>query len=382
MRRNQIVREAVLGATIALLGSFSFAAGQQAPQVLDDKTAAQVYKNIRVLTDVPADQITPSMHLIKASVGLDCEDCHIDGNFPADAKPTKIIARQMMQMVIDLNKSSFLGQPKVTCYTCHRGSPTPATIPLLPVIETAKPEKVALPSVDQILARYTEALGGEQAIRKVTTRLITGTQYIPTGPGGVVPMPAAIERDSKAPNLAVNIYRTPGYTIADGFDGSTAWTENAQGRVVDAGRIDERRARRAADFYEPLNLKNEYAELNVTGIERVDDRDAYVIVARPDGDLPERLYFDVQTGLLLRKWSSLQTPTGNCPFQVSYSDYRDTGSGVKFPFVIRMNPAGPRLELGTTATILITKVQDNVAIDDGKFAKPPSPAVSQKTSAQ
>ena len=69
------------------------------------------------------------------------------------------------------------------------------------------------------------------------------------------------------------------------------------------------RAVRGADFYEPLDLKKEYAQLDVRGVERVNDRDAYVVVARPQGDLTERLYFDTQTGLLVRKWTVVPTPT-------------------------------------------------------------------------
>ena len=232
----------------------SIAYAQQPPQTLDGKTAGQVFKNIKVLTDAPADQLAQSMHVIKASVGLDCEDCHVEGDFPADAKQPKIIARQMMQMVLDLNKNSFKGQPEITCYTCHRGSLEPVGVPILPIAESPNEAKLALPPVDQILAKYVEALGGEAAIRKVSSRVVTGTQYIPTGPGGVVPMPAAIERDLKAPNLSVNIYHTPTYTISDGFDGSIQWSQNAQGRVTDSGRIDQQRARRAGDFSQQCTL--------------------------------------------------------------------------------------------------------------------------------
>jgi photosynthetic reaction center cytochrome c subunit len=196
----------MISAAIGLaISPASFAAAQQLPQALDGKTAGQVFKNIKVLTDAPADQLAQSMHVIKASVGLDCEECHVEGDFPADAKQPKIIARQMMQMVLDLNKNSFKGQPEITCYTCHRGSPDPVGVAMLPIAQAPKEAKVALPSVDQILAKYVEALGGEGALRRLSSRVITGTQYIPTGPGGVVPMPAAIERDLKAPNLSMNV---------------------------------------------------------------------------------------------------------------------------------------------------------------------------------
>ena len=84
-----------------------------------------------------------------------------------------------------------------------------------------------------------------------------------------------------------------------------------------------------------------------------------MVVGVPQGDAAEWLYFDTQSGLLLRKQTVLPTPVGNSPFQMDFEDYRDTGSGVKFPFVIHMNPANPRTELAPNATLRVTKVEDN-----------------------
>jgi hypothetical protein len=134
--------------------------------------------------------------------------------------------------------------------------------------------------------------------------------------------------------------------------------------------IDQPRVRRDADFYFPLDLGQQYATMDVQGIERVNDRDAYLVVGTPQGEVPERLYFDTQTGLLLRKETALPTPIGRSPFQVNYGDYRDSGNGVKFPYVITMYPASSRTVLYTTATIRVTKVEENVKIDDSKFARP------------
>ena len=93
--------------------------------------------------------------------------------------------------------------------------------------------------------------------------MITGTQYIPTGPGGTTPMPAMVERYQKAPNVNVTIYRTPTYAIAQGFDGTTAWAQDQAGRVERRVTLDIWRAKRTADFYEPLSLKQEYAQMKV-----------------------------------------------------------------------------------------------------------------------
>ena len=60
------------------------------------KTASQQFKNIQVLKDVPADQLIPAMQFITASLGVDCEYCHVEHAFDKDDKKPKVMARKMM----------------------------------------------------------------------------------------------------------------------------------------------------------------------------------------------------------------------------------------------------------------------------------------------
>ena len=351
---------------IAFIGSL------QAQSPLEGRTAEQAYKNIQVLKGTPATELILGMHFIRNALGVDCDYCH-EADRTTDVKKPKQTARQMMSMMLEINRTMFQGRQVVTCYTCHRGSPHPIGVMPLP-LEEPKPEIIpaSLPSADQLLANYVRALGGEQAIRKIATRVITATQFIPTGPGGTIPVPAQAQLYQKAPNLILNVYSTPTYVISDGFDGTTKWAQDASGRVTDAIKIDQVRAKRNADFYESINLKQEYSKLTVTGIERVEDRDAYVVVGEVPDDKPERLYFDRDTGLLVRKLTALSSPVGDNPFQVDYQDYRDAGNGVKVPFLIRVVPATPRTEFGVVAMIRVQKVEENVPIDNSRFRKPQS----------
>jgi photosynthetic reaction center cytochrome c subunit len=371
-----------LMSNIAIVAGLVFAAGLVAHAQegnAQGKTAEQVYKNIKVLNGTPADQLIESMHLIRGALGVDCEFCHEDPDRAADTKKPKETARKMITMMMDINKNNFNGRQEVTCYTCHRGSTDPVGTLILPAPEQPEDQEARanLPSADQILAKYVEALGGEQAIRKVTSRVITGTQFVPSGPGGAIPVPAAVERDEKSPNLVVSIYKTPTYTLSNGFDGSKAWAQDARGRVNEPGNTEQMRAKRDSDFYLSLDLKQNYTQMRVVRTETVNGHEAYLVVARPQGDSPERLYFDVHSGLLLRKLTVLPTPLGNSPYQVDYDDYRDTGSGVKFPFLITMNPATPESIPSTTATLRVTKVEDNAQVDAAKFNKPESKATGR-----
>jgi hypothetical protein len=367
---NRMLR--VLGVVVSLLLASASAISAQ-----DDRPAEQVYANIKVMKGVPASQIAQGMHLIEAALGVDCTHCHVEMHFDRDV-PMKEKARAMYTMMVQINRANFNGEQVVTCYTCHKGKAIPDTIPAVPAPPLA-PEggaaKAVLPTVDQVVAKYIAALGGEQALRKVTSRVITGSLDIPTGPGGSVLVPATLVRTMKEPNLFVDVYKTDKFTISNGFDGTAAWARGQLGNVNSPapGGVDAERARRAAAFYEPLTLKQQYPAMAVEGIERINGHDAYVVTGTPAMNTPERLYFDSQTGLLLRKWTYVVAVSGKSPYQVDFDDYRDTGSGVKVPFTVRISPAGQRTVLQTTSTLRIVKVQDNVPVDAAVFVKPEPP---------
>src|SRR5262249_37216935 len=158
---------------------------------------------------------------------------------------------------------------------CHKGHAIPENVPSLPAPAIAPETTIALPTVDQILAKYTAALGGEAAMRKVTTRVITATQDLPTGPGGTVPTPMTLQRSLKAPNLVLDVYSSDKVTTSSGFDGHVQWAKSQNGVVtaLDPAGIDNERAQRAAAFYEPLTLARQYAAMTVEGTARINNRE-------------------------------------------------------------------------------------------------------------
>jgi photosynthetic reaction center cytochrome c subunit len=339
-----------------------------------EKTAEQAYKNIQVLQGLPASQVVPTMRVFAAALGVRCGFCHVDSDQSSDMKPEKVTARKMVAMMIEINKANFNARQQVTCFTCHNGHNDPQNMAAnLPAAEMEEGPRPTLPSADDVLSKYVTAIGGEQAIRKVTSRMITATLAVPTGVvGDRVTLPAQMERYEKAPNLVVSAIHTDKFSMANGFDGTTAWAQDTKGKVTDIANPYQTRAQRTSDFYEDLDLKQEYTRLVVRGIQKINGRDAYVAIGTPMGDQQERLYFDTQTGLLLRKVTIMPTIAGNLPAQVDYDDYRDTGSGVKIPFTVHMVPISLGESIGTETTIRVQKVQDNVAVDNGKFAKPAS----------
>ena len=357
-------------AALALAISCLAAAQQQPPR--PGAPAEEVFKNIKVLKGVPNEQINSGMRVIARDLGVTCEYCHDEMDRAKDELKPKETARTMITMVREINKNNFEGKTEVTCVTCHNGHPIPANVPTLPPFSVAyigpgdEVKPPTLPTADQVLTKYVQELGGEQNLRKVNSMVITGMRqnYAP-GHSAALP-PVSMEQYSKAPNLAVTITRAANGATSNGFDGTAAWTQNAQGRVNQLAGPAANRAKRDADFYPALNMKQTYQSLTVTAIEKIGDREAYVVAAVPQNENPESFYFDTQSGLLLRHQFTATTVFGDIPYATDYENYRDAGNGVKVPFTIHIvGPARP-----DCANITIDKVQLNASIDNGKFAKP------------
>src|SRR5579859_3211990 len=155
----------------------------QSPQLRVDtagKTAVQAYKNITILKDIPADQLLPSMQFISASLGVECEFCHVERAFEKDDKKEKQTAREMLTMMFAINKENFQGRREVTCNSCHHGSAQVAAVPAIPeephTLAQAlgksgeNPQSAAAkPSADQVIDKYLQAIGGADALAKVNT---------------------------------------------------------------------------------------------------------------------------------------------------------------------------------------------------------------------
>jgi photosynthetic reaction center cytochrome c subunit len=362
-------------------------AEQPGSAITKGMTAGEFYKNIQVLKDIPAPQLMPAMQFMTGSLGVGCEFCHVKDAFDKDEKEMKKTARKMIQMTMAINLENFDGRRELTCNSCHHGAQQPAAIPGFPEEEpgfgpgaagsqSAQSAKTAagtgpgapgpaLPTADQLLAKYVQAMGGAAAIQKVKSRVEKGTTT--TAAGGRF----AVEVFAKAPDKRLSVMHTPNGDNITIVNGQTGW-QGAMGRPphalfgqeLDLARLD-------ADFYLLLHAKQVFNQLRPGRPEKVGDREAYLLLALRQNQTPVRFYFDEQTGLLVRKVRYFGTPLGLNPIQVDFADYRVV-DGVKVPFRWTLS----RLP-GTRLTVQMDRIQQNVLIEDAKFAKPPAPAVAR-----
>jgi outer membrane lipoprotein-sorting protein len=342
-----------------------------------DKPVETVRKNIQVLKGMPDSQLLPVMHLMRTSLGVRCDFCHIaeNGKYNLDDKKAKATARQMIQMTFAINKANFNGETEVTCNTCHRGSTRPVAVPAIGqaafenTIKSEPAPRVAetRPSVDDVFNKYVQAVGGKGAVEKIQTRVSEVSLQRPklVNPSG---KPSTIQIFQKAPNKLLLVVTGPdGSVVSQGYNGTAGWikTPTAQREMSPAelAQIKEQ-----ADLYRELTLKDQYSNLRVGNKQKVNDRDAYVVVGtNTSTNKRERLYFDAETGLLLRRVVSTQTVLGQDPVQTDYSDYRDV-NGVKLPFMIEISALDSD---HSNQKRTVSQVKQNVPVDDAKF-EPPS----------
>jgi hypothetical protein len=329
------------------------------------KTAAQQFKNIEVLKDIPAEQLIPAMQFISASLGVECEYCHVHGAFEKDDKKPKLLARKMITMMMAINKDNFEGHREVTCYSCHRGTTDPIATPVIraedtpPMEEPEESAKAALPSAEQLLDKYLAAVGGAPALQKITSRVAKGSASFA---GQKVP----VDVYAKAPDKRLSVMHLKDGDSVTAFDGQQGWL-SLPSRTHMMSAAENAAASIDADFYFPLDVKTRYKKFRVEPGEKIDGHETYLVIGRNEGQPPLRLYLDTQTGLLARLVRYAETPLGRNPTQIDYADYRET-DGVKIPY--RWTLARP----GNRFTIQVEQMQQNVPVDDGKFVVPAAPA--------
>ena len=330
--------------------------------------AEAVYKNIRVLKGVPADQLIPTMRFISASLGVNCNYCHVRDHLDKDDKKPKQIARDMMRMMWAIDKNSFAGTREVTCYSCHRGSPRPEAVPVIrseagseahaQTAADSSTERLPVSSLtaDELIDHYIQAVGGAVAIGQITSREETGTATL-NGQS------IRFEIFSRNPDEQVVVHHLSAGDNITVFNGREGWS-SAPGRpLLEMQAADLDAAQMDADIQFPLHIKRLFDDLRVEYPEKIGDREVYVVSGLREGQPPVELYFDEQSGLLVRLVRYAQSPLGRVPTQVDFDDYRNV-EGVETPF--RWTVAQP----GESSVMQMEHIQQNVSIDEDRFAKP------------
>ncbi|HVN09076.1 MAG TPA: hypothetical protein VMV61_08900 [Patescibacteria group bacterium] len=216
-----------------------------------------------------------------------------------------------------------------------------------------------LPPADEVLARYVVALGGENALRKINSRIMKGTFEI-----SAQQISGTAELDMQAPDSFFSEV-----SLSDGsqhilvFDGKTGWSAEPHSGVHRISGLELEQLRRSSHFLYESHLHDLFADIRVVTKVMEADRPVWVLQASPAQGPPEIFYFDVETGLLVRHDSVQATSEGNVPSEHRYLDYI-TVDGVQVPSLLQHRDPHVAWQ------VKFTDIRQNVPIDPAKFAKP------------
>ncbi|HKE25963.1 MAG TPA: photosynthetic reaction center cytochrome c subunit family protein [Bryobacteraceae bacterium] len=382
--------------TIWLLGSALTAQQPVAP------TSDKVFKNVQVLKGIPVDDFMGTMGIMCAALGFDCSDCHANAgtvkvDWSADT-PKKQMARRMVVMMQAINRDNFSGRQMVSCWSCHHGRDHPATTPTLEYMYGPATQEMddvltqmpGQPAADSIIDKYLKAIGGAEKLAGLKSWVGKGTSvgFGGFGGGGRVQMYAQLpDRRATLIDFPQSPERGDSNRVYNGREGWLRTPLTVLGEYqLTGGELDG--ARLDAELSFPGQIKQVLTNLRVSMPVMISDlpgpssqtaqqvsmvavgQDKLVNVVQGDGPhgILCTLYFDQETGLLVRMVRYGKSPIGRVPTQVDFADYREV-NGIRLPFRLLFAWMDGR------DAIQLTEVQTNVPIDEAKFSKPDAPHV-------
>jgi photosynthetic reaction center cytochrome c subunit len=356
-------------------------------QSTGDKPVEQVRKNIQVLKGLPDSQLFLLMNFVGDSLGVNCDHCHVKGEknpqsgedtwvWERDDKKEKGVGRNMMRMVLELNRTSFNREGTVTCYTCHRGSTRPERMAPLPphdyFAEALKPQpKRVLPTAREVIAKYLSVVGANRGEILSQAIVMRGTverveRAKASGPTEIV---------FKQPNKARIVETLTSGVVTRGWNGTTVWLQTSKGiNQVTGENLKALTATPtttiASDgLFSPIKIPDSSSGATLFGVVRINDRETYQVVVEDSATQRIQLFFDVESGLLLRRVNVTNTMLGPLNVQWDFSDYRDV-SGLKLPFVIRTSDVSPY----DTVLRKFSEIKLDSSVNENVFDTPRAPS--------
>jgi hypothetical protein len=224
-----------------------------------------------------------------------------------------------------------------------------------------------LPSVEDIIESNIRALGAKATSEKLTTMTLRG--LVEVSAAGKK-FNGTMEMYVKFPDKSLSITNVPKLEkTTQGFEGTVGWVKDNRGvhLMNDWQNAFTQRNNVLFTLTDLSQFTSFYPKSRVKGKATIGNREAYVVEVEPVGSKPETLYFEVETGLLIR-WDVLyqsgdsQKGVG-VPMQLYVDEYADA-NGVKIAAVIR------QVSSGLTFITRFFDIKYNVPIDDAMFSKP------------
>ncbi len=217
-------------------------------------------------------------------------------------------------------------------------------------------------TVDEIIARNVEALGGMDKLQSVKTLRSTATLKMGS-------FQAAVEAENKRPDKVRQEFILQGLAQVSAYDGKTGWQVNPfQGRkdpeLLSAD--DTKGLQVDADIDGPLvNYKQKGSAAELVGHDSVEGTDCYKIkLTLKNGDV-RYYYLDAESYMVIK----LETQTiirGSLQERETYYGDYEKVEGIYYPFT---SESGQK-DQPDRVQVTLDKIEVNVPLDDSRFAVP------------
>jgi len=229
--------------------------------------------------------------------------------------------------------------------------------PIKPEAKTAAPSNM---TAVEVMKRYIAAIGGEKAINGIKDIKIVSSSEIQSIPLTITEMKKA---PGKYKETVVGMMKGQSMPFQKQVYNGTKGYQEQQGQKADMTADDLEEVKVQADIYADLHPEKYGITRTLTGMEKVNGNDAYVIEASLSSGKKMTEYYDAKSGLLVKKLQSANGPQGPVTQVSEYADYTEVpgSGGYKVPYTVKE---------GAGTQILTAKVQSveiNKGVADAEF---------------
>ncbi len=216
------------------------------------------------------------------------------------------------------------------------------------------------PKAHALIDKMVEAIGGEEAIKKIRTRVAKAAMSMPAQGISI-----SMTLSQKAPNKVFVVQEVAGLMkVEQGFDGEKGWAKDTIQGLREVKGVELEQLKRESNINREIRLKEDYPTMKLLPEEKDGEKTLLVIEAVSKDDRKETWYFDAESSLLTKmKQKMSMGPMGELDVTLIIDDYREV-DGVKLPFKTEIRNAAFKAEL------VVEEVKHNVDLEDSLFATP------------
>lgn len=205
-----------------------------------------------------------------------------------------------------------------------------------PATPTQADAKAELPSAESLFQKHIEAIGGKEKIFEIKSRRMTGSLKLFLA-GEDTPRQTMILRImGKAPDLFMQEVVVPGQaTTVQVFDGKAAWVvdQNGEASALEGEALD--RMMMNSQFYAEADYEKRFKSMETVEQQEVEGDTIAIVKVEYHSGRSEAYLFNETSGLLVGVIGARSIQGQTVQFRRSYEDYKDFGSGVMNPSVVR-----------------------------------------------